>query len=120
MLKFLGKTARAISLDLGMKTPQVFYDIKAGKCGISKELANRIQEKFGNISASWLLTGDGDMIVNGDGNRFVGVHQHNKNGDNYQGDGLTVNKGDADYIAMIKKRDEQIDRLLAIIEKMQA
>lgn len=52
-------------------------------------------------------------------NNGVGVQQTNQNGDNYQGNGMTVHKGDGDYIALLKKKDEQIDRLLRIIEKMQ-
>lgn len=52
-------------------------------------------------------------------NSGVGVQQTNQNGDNFQGNGMTVHKGDGDYIAMLKKKDEQIDRLLTIIEKMQ-
>lgn len=62
LLKFLGMNARALSLALGLKSPQIFYDIKANKCGISKELAVKIQERFLNISAAWLLTGEGEML----------------------------------------------------------
>lgn len=52
VLSHLKKSARALSIELGLKNPQVFYDIKAGKCGISKDL----------INAAWLLTGDGEML----------------------------------------------------------
>lgn len=62
LLKHLNMSARALALALGLKNPQIFYDIKAEKCGISKELAIRIQEHFLNISAAWLLTGEGEML----------------------------------------------------------
>lgn len=62
VLKFTGLTARALAIKLELKSPQIFYDIKAGKCGVSKELATKIQDCFLSISAAWLLTGDGDMI----------------------------------------------------------
>lgn len=62
VLRHYGLSARALALALNLKSPQVFYDIKAGKCGISKELATKIQEHFLNISAAWLLTGDGNML----------------------------------------------------------
>lgn len=62
LLKYLGMSARAFALALGLKNPQIFYDIKAEKCGISKELATKIQERFLNISAAWLLTGEGNML----------------------------------------------------------
>lgn len=62
LLKYKEMSARALAIALGLKSPQIFYDIKAGKCGISKELATKIQDYFLNISAAWLLTGEGDMI----------------------------------------------------------
>lgn len=62
VLKFKNQTARALSIALGLKTPQIFYDIKAGKCGISKSLASRIQELFYDIDEGWLLTGEGSML----------------------------------------------------------
>ena len=42
LLKHLDMSARALAFALGLKTPQIFYDIKAKKCGISKGVvANR-------------------------------------------------------------------------------
>ena len=57
----IGKSYNAISKELDLKTPQVFYDIKAGKSSVSYELARAIQDKF-LISSAWLLTGEGDML----------------------------------------------------------
>lgn len=59
---FLKRSYNAISKELGLKTPQVFYDIKAGKSSISYELARGLQDKF-LISSSWLLTGEGEMLL---------------------------------------------------------
>ena len=61
VISHLKKSARALSIELGLKNPQVFYDIKAGKCGISKDLALKLQDKY-FINAAWLLTGDGEML----------------------------------------------------------
>lgn len=66
VLSHLKKSARALSIELGLKNPQVFYDIKAGKCGISKDLALKLQDKY-FINAAWLLTGDGEMLKEGAG-----------------------------------------------------
>lgn len=121
VLKLLDMTARGLALAIGLKSPQIFYDIKAGKCGISKTLAETIQEHYLNISAAWLLTGEGSMTTGGV------IQQNNQSGDNIQGNGVTVNKTDSEFIAMLKKKDaqidkknEQIDRLLSIIERMQS
>ncbi len=62
--KYLNLSSRAISQQIGIKGPQIFYDIKAGKCGISKDLAMKIQETYFNINASWLITGEGEMLKN--------------------------------------------------------
>ena len=65
----IGKSYNAISKELNLKTPQVFYDIKAGKSSVSYELARVIQDKF-LISSAWLLTGEGEMLR---GNEAEGV-----------------------------------------------
>lgn len=70
LLKYTGLSARALANKLGLKGPQIFYDIKAGKCGISKDLADKIQEKFQNINKTWLLTGEGEMLKSISANEF--------------------------------------------------
>ena len=65
----IGKSYNAISKELNLKTPQVFYDIKAGKSSVSYDLAMAIQDKF-LISSAWLLTGEGEMLR---GNEAEGV-----------------------------------------------
>lgn len=85
---------------------QLFTDIKKGKHGISKRLAEKIAAIDGRISASWLLTGEtsvGDVVGNGIGNTN------------------TVTKSDTAVVKALDaltKSQEQIDRLLAIIEKL--
>ena len=58
----IGMSANALAKTIGLKGPQIFYDIKAGKCGISKDLAAKIQYKFLDINLQWLLTGHGNML----------------------------------------------------------
>ncbi len=53
----------ALAKQLGLKTSQRFYDIKAGKHGISRDLAEKIQAKYLNINLSWLLTGEGEKFI---------------------------------------------------------
>ena len=61
--KIVGLSFNSLAKELGLKGPQIFYDIKAGKCGISKDLANKIHEKFLNVNYSWLLTGEGEPTI---------------------------------------------------------
>lgn len=52
-----------LAKEIGLTSPQTFYDIKAGKHGISKELAEKIHARYLNINEAWLLTGNGEMLV---------------------------------------------------------
>ena len=63
VLSYTRLSARALAEEIGLKGPQSFYDIKAGRHGISKELASKIQGKYLNISTKWLLTGEGEMLT---------------------------------------------------------
>lgn len=88
-----------------------------GRKAFGKQQAKKWNELFG-ISVNWLLTGDGDMFQNN-------ITQNNQNGDNIQGTSVTVNKTEKEYLEIIKrqseqlsKSQEQIDRLLSIIEKL--
>ena len=106
-----------LAKELGLKTVQTLYDIRDGKHGISKDVAEKIQAKYLNINLTWLLTGEGEMLN-------PSIVQNNQNGDNIHGHSVTVNKTEKDYLGIIKmqaeqlsKSQEQIDRLLSIIEK---
>lgn len=58
----------ALARRLGMPSAQVFYDIRAGKCGISKELILKIQRQIPQINQVWLLTGNGEILLSTGGN----------------------------------------------------
>lgn len=84
-LNFRSVRAFAVSLDVN---PQIFYDIKAGKCGISRDLSRIILEKYSSINPEWLLYGEGEMLkathtisgditVTGNGNTNIGHGQRN-------------------------------------------
>lgn len=60
--EFLGKSYNRIAEECGLKNVQTLYDIKNGKHGISKDVADLITGKYLNISKSWLLAGEGEML----------------------------------------------------------
>jgi hypothetical protein len=96
---------------LGYKSPY-FSGIINGKEKMSDGFLKTISEKL-HINIQWITTGEGDMTSE---NRVV---QQNQSGDNINGHSVTVNKTETDsFIELLKKKDEQIDRLLSIIEKM--
>ena len=84
-LNYRSARAFAVSLDVN---PQIFYDIKAGKCGISRDLSRAILEKYSSINPEWLLYGEGEMLkttttisgditVTGNHNSHIGHGQRN-------------------------------------------
>ena len=125
LLIYLNINAKAFSEELGYMRPQIIYDIQKGKTKrISEELASKILTVFPNISKSWLLADEGDMLktqinqsANGDNNTQVAGNGNNVNAS------PTLDKAIneiAEQRKLVAKSQEQIDRLLAIIEKMQA
>lgn len=98
-------TLNALSKHLGLKTPQIFYDIKSGKHGISKALADKIKEKYLNINLSWLLADEKKMFRNEEDEV---VQEEIKDANSY-----TVKE----LIAAIKRRDEHVEALIRVNEK---
>lgn len=111
-----GITQEELAAQLGVSQPYV-NALLNDKKSFGKKQAQKWNELFG-LSVNWLLTGLGDM-------HSGSVIQNNQNGDNIHGHSVTVNKTEKDYIEIIKtqaeqlsKSQEQIDRLLSIIERM--
>lgn len=64
ILQHEGITISALGVQLGLERSQVLYDINSGKTqGISIKMANRIKVTFPHYNRSWLLSGEGDMLV---------------------------------------------------------
>lgn len=125
ILMYLNINAKVFSEDLGYVRPQIIYDIQKGKTKrISEELASKIVSVFPDISKSWLLADEGDMLKEQYNQSIQG-----SNNTQVAGHGNNINTSSAIYKAideiaeqrkLIAKSQEQIDRLLAIIEKMQS
>ena len=111
-----GITQEELAALLGVSQPYV-NALLNDKKSFGKKQAQKWNELCG-LSVNWLLTGLGDMHSDS-------IIQNNQNGDNIHGHSVTVNKTEKDYLEIIKtqaeqlsKSQEQIDRLLSIIEKM--
>lgn len=64
ILQHEGTTISALGVRLGLERSQALYDINKGKTqGISIKMANRIKATFPHYNRSWLLSGEGDMLV---------------------------------------------------------
>lgn len=95
--------------------------------GIGAEVLQRIKASYPELNTDWLMTGEGDMLkpiqnvseisnstivganVNGNGNNISNNDANNISGM------IELQKG---YQDMMRKSQEQIDRLLIVIEKL--
>lgn len=89
-----------------------------GSKQFGKKQSKKWSELFG-LSPNWLLTGEGDMFN-------PSIVQNNQNGDNIHGQSVKIEgKTDIDKLLdalkecheLLRKKDEQIDRLLTLLEK---
>lgn len=111
LMREYGLNPRKLALSVGV-TPQNIYDIQKGRHGISKELADKISTKYLNVSRLWLLTGSGKMLWHDNDVTTIGDGNNVNNGHDQM---VTV---DASIIEALRKSQEQIDRLLGIIESL--
>ena len=104
-----GLTQKDVARLLGT-TPQYISAILCGHKSIGKKQAAKLEQLFG-LSASWLLTGKGDMLSTPmhaeEGSVQVIGNASNVNG------GKTIDS----LVELLKRKDEQIDRLIRLLEE---
>lgn len=119
--KHLNLKANALSKVLNLKSPQIFYDIKAGKCGISKDLAAKIQESFFEFELPWLLTGEGEMLrteqkTENFSENNSGVSNVTGNGNRIKNEVTTPVAADISVEMLLKEMAEQRKAYIAQLE----
>lgn len=119
ILSYTGLNSANFCSKIGVN-PTTIHDMKIGKTKrISVNLAEKIIFQYPNISRSWLLTGEGNMLV--PEGKYV-INTSEQHGNNYQGDNVTPAPPELFSILSsqqetIRKQTDQIDRLIAIIEQ---
>ena len=78
---------------------------RQGKSDLGKKAVEKILSIFQNLNRTWLLTGDGEMILKNSGNEING------NGN------VIGNHNEVNHCEVINKLAEQNSRLLGIIEE---
>ncbi len=63
VVHYTGFTVNAFARSIGLSRAENLYQIKRGNNGISKQLADTITKRYPEISRIWLLTGEGDMLI---------------------------------------------------------
>lgn len=127
ILLHLNINAKVFSERLGCRRPQIIYDIQKGKTKkISEELAIKIVSVFPDISKSWLLADEGEMLkpaivqeITGDNNTSIAGNANHVN------NSKTLDKALDEISEMrkllaeaIRNNKEQADRFFSIIEKV--
>lgn len=108
----IAKNRRDLAEKLGY-TESSFSQIINGKVNLSERFIKKLYNLDSRLSEEWIKTGAGDMLIieathsiTGDGNTAI------------HGNGNQVNGEVSRFLALLEKKDEQMDRLLAIIEKL--
>lgn len=105
-----------------IKTGQAVYDLLSGKTkSISQSMESKILSCFQDVDRTWLLTGEGEMIkplvqqmLNGDNNTQIAGNNNQINLSS------TLDKAIneiAEQRKLVSKAQEQIDRLISLLEK---
>lgn len=72
-----GMSTNYFARHIGLPVAENLYRIKRGQNAISRDVADRIVEKFPNISKGWLMTGEGCMYAS-DPKQAAQVPYYNK------------------------------------------
>ena len=104
-----GLTQKDVARLLGT-TPQYISAILCGHKSIGKKQAAKLEQLFG-LSAPWLLTGKGDMLR-------TPIHAE-EGSVKVMGNASNVNAGKTidSLVELLKRKDEQIDRLIRLLEE---
>jgi hypothetical protein len=116
-IKYKGITERAFCASIFVS----FSYVNSIRKSIQPDKMKTITKVYPELNPVWLMTGDGDMIlsgninnVNGYGNTAVAGNGNLVTNNNIAGM-IELQKG---YQNMIKEKDEQINRLISVIEKL--
>ena len=90
-------------------SPQYISAIFSGRKNVGKKQAVKFEELFG-LSPLWLLTGKGDMLS-------TPIHAE-EGSVQVMGNASNVNAGKTidSLVELLKRKDEQIDRLIRLLE----
>jgi transcriptional regulator with XRE-family HTH domain len=115
-IKYKEITERAFCTSIGVS----FSYVNSIRKSIQPDKMKIITEIYPELNPIWLITGDGDMLtgninnVSGRGNTAVAGNGNRVTNNDIAGL-IELQKG---YQTMIKEKDEQINRLISVIEKL--
>ena len=117
------RTQKQICDALGYTSVTYLSDLLSGKYPVTEEFSDRMKERFG-VNPNFLLSDEGGIWIDGTGN----ITQIGDNNTQVTGNDNTITAPTtldkaleeiSEQRKLVAKSQEQIDRLLSIIEKMQ-
>ena len=117
------RTQKQICDALGYSSATYMSDLLSGKYPVTEEFSDKLKERFG-VNPNFLLLDEGGIWIDGTGNiTQIGDNNTQVSGnDNTITTPTTLDKAleeIGEQRKLVAKSQEQIDRLLSIIEKMQ-
>jgi hypothetical protein len=67
VIQYFGLNVNSFAKEIGLNRAERLYQIKKGNYAISKNLASIIVKRFPEVTETWLLTGEGQMLASGTG-----------------------------------------------------
>lgn len=128
IMKQTSLNAPAFAKLIGAKTSQAVYDLLSGKTKtLSSDMLVKMMACFPQLSAEWIVTGEGDMNKPSVLQTSHGDYSPNMYGGNNNFGGTNAldqiiaelteqRKMMSRTLAMLEKRDSQIDRLITLLE----
>ena len=113
------KTQKDIANQLGYESATYLSDMIGGKCRISEDFSDRLKQTFG-VNPNFLITGEGEIWIN----EMINPLSSEDVSTNFSSETekllhlLERSQKQIDaHLELARKKDEQMDRLIGIIEK---
>ncbi len=87
-------------------------NVKSGRRPVTRSFCNDIVETFSMISKHWLLTGEGEML------KTANPSNTNQKEEETSSEAIKIEVLIQDVLKLFKKKDEQLDRLLSLLESI--
>jgi transcriptional regulator with XRE-family HTH domain len=113
-LEGLISTQEELGEKIGYDKATVSQALNGSKKHLTNSFISKFCKNFMQINEDWITEGKGEML------KSV-INQNNIEGDNIQGSDFTVKKSETEiFFDLLKTKDEQINRLIGIIENFKS
>lgn len=112
VIDFSGKKPATFATHIGCKTSQAIYELQKGRTkNISEDIRKKILAKYPQINPTWLVTGEGDMLITEKEVVEPKVVTHGDKSPAVMGDNAVVVNGDGSSI------DEKLNAEIAVLKE---